>query len=214
MDDKKSIPVKRDGKMNTDPSKPSSQQDICIGEEVKIAVAIAVDRFRKNENEKEFEFPSSFTAQERAYVHRFCRDLNLISKSRGKGNKRYLTVLKTEKQNSSLKVRLDMTKSSANAISTLLNNFPVTSRDRHELSGQKLHKGIISEQNKILNKENRLVLGSSGNIPPEPKDTEAGKCARNLPIFSFKDQILKAIKEKQVVLIAGDTGSGKTTQVK
>ncbi|XP_047132909.1 3'-5' RNA helicase YTHDC2 isoform X1 [Hydra vulgaris] len=214
MDDRKNIPNKRDGKIKSDHNKPSSKKEICIGEEVKIAVAIAIDRFKKNEAEKELEFPSSFTAQERAYVHRYCRDLNLISKSRGIGNKRCLTVLKTEKQSSNVNVKLNMTKISVNAISTLLSNFPVTSRDRHELSGQKLHKGIISEQNKILNKENRLVLGSSGTIiPPEPKETEAGKCAKNLPIFHFKEQILKTLKDKQVLLISGDTGSGKTTQV-
>lgn len=193
--------------------KSLGRQDICVGEELKIAVSVAVDRFRNDENEKELEIPSSLTANERAYVHRYCQDLGLISKSRGKGNKRFLTIYKVKEESVSVQSRFTMTKGSSNLINSLLNSFPVTSRDKHELSGQKLHKGIISEQNKILARENRLVLGNGPHVPPEARETEIGKAAEGLPIFEFKDEILKAIDENQVTFIAGDTGSGKTTQV-
>lgn len=35
-----------------------------------------------------------------------------------------------------------------------------------------------------------------------------------LPIFSMKEQILEAIDQNSVILIRGNTGCGKTTQVK
>ena len=35
----------------------------------------------------------------------------------------------------------------------------------------------------------------------------------SLPIYQFKEHILSAINRHQVVLIAGDTGCGKSTQV-
>lgn len=35
----------------------------------------------------------------------------------------------------------------------------------------------------------------------------------NLPIFGFKDEILKSIGDNRVTLVAGDTGCGKSTQV-
>jgi HrpA-like RNA helicase len=35
-----------------------------------------------------------------------------------------------------------------------------------------------------------------------------------LPIWSMRDDIVNSINSNQVVLIIGDTGSGKTTQVK
>ena len=194
-------------------SKPLAHQEICVGEELKIAVNVAVDRFRSDESQKELEFPSSLTANERAYVHRYSQDLGLISKSRGKGNKRFLTVYKIEEESVAVKSILSMTKTTEHSISLLLNNYPVLSRDRHELSGQKLHKGIIAEQTKILARENRLVLGNSPHIPPEPRETEIGKASKKLPIYQFKDEILKSISENQVVMISGDTGSGKTTQV-
>ena len=208
------IPGKEKGKGTPRQPKSLGKQDICVGEELKIAVTCAVDRFRNDENEKELEFPSSLTANERAYVHRFCQDLGLISKSRGKGNKRFLTMYKVKEESVTVQSRFNMTKGSQNLINSLLNNYPVTSRDRHELSGQKLHKGIVSEQNKILARENRLVLGNGPHVPPEPKETEIAKLAERLPIFEHREEILKAIDENQVTFIAGDTGSGKTTQVR
>ena len=35
----------------------------------------------------------------------------------------------------------------------------------------------------------------------------------NLPIYQFKQHILSTVSRHQVVLIAGDTGCGKSTQV-
>lgn len=36
---------------------------------------------------------------------------------------------------------------------------------------------------------------------------------KQLPVYNHKQQILDAITRSQVVIIRGDTGSGKTTQV-
>ena len=37
---------------------------------------------------------------------------------------------------------------------------------------------------------------------------------QNLPIYQFKEHILSAVRRNQVVLVAGDTGCGKSTQVR
>lgn len=34
-----------------------------------------------------------------------------------------------------------------------------------------------------------------------------------LPILEYKDEILKSIQEHQVVIISGETGCGKSTQI-
>lgn len=39
------------------------------------------------------------------------------------------------------------------------------------------------------------------------------KTQANLPVAQFRNEIVSAVKEEQVVLIAGDTGCGKSTQV-
>ena len=36
---------------------------------------------------------------------------------------------------------------------------------------------------------------------------------QNLPIFKYKDRIIDAVKQNQVIVVAGDTGCGKSTQV-
>ena len=39
------------------------------------------------------------------------------------------------------------------------------------------------------------------------------KVRKSLPIYAYRDQLLQAIKENQIVIIEGETGSGKTTQL-
>lgn len=36
---------------------------------------------------------------------------------------------------------------------------------------------------------------------------------RSLPVFPFRDDLIQAVKEHQVLIIEGETGSGKTTQI-
>lgn len=35
----------------------------------------------------------------------------------------------------------------------------------------------------------------------------------SLPIFSYRDELLQAVEDNQILVIVGETGSGKTTQV-
>ncbi|KAJ3573141.1 hypothetical protein NPX13_g4808 [Xylaria arbuscula] len=54
-----------------------------------------------------------------------------------------------------------------------------------------------------------------------PKDQSFGKRTNmsmkdqreSLPVFAFRDQLIEAIKQNQVMIVVGETGSGKTTQV-
>jgi len=45
------------------------------------------------------------------------------------------------------------------------------------------------------------------------KVQEMYKVRSQLPVFSKKNEIMEGISEYPIVLIKGDTGSGKTTQV-
>nr|CAD7395582.1 unnamed protein product [Timema cristinae] len=65
------------------------------------------------------------------------------------------------------------------------------------------------------------IPGFNKDIKEEkPKLTESQKkrltleeTKRSLPIFPFKDDLINAIKNHQVLIIEGETGSGKTTQI-
>lgn len=47
----------------------------------------------------------------------------------------------------------------------------------------------------------------------EKKRLTIEETKKSLPIFPFKDDLIQAIKEYQVLIIEGETGSGKTTQI-
>ncbi|KAI1174599.1 P-loop containing nucleoside triphosphate hydrolase protein [Nemania sp. FL0916] len=54
-----------------------------------------------------------------------------------------------------------------------------------------------------------------------PKDQSFGKRTNmsmkeqreSLPVFAFRDQLIKAVRENQILIVVGETGSGKTTQL-
>ena len=54
-----------------------------IGEDTRIAVNLTIKKLLDSPEQKELEFPSSYTAEERAYIHELARNLGLKSKSRG-----------------------------------------------------------------------------------------------------------------------------------
>ncbi len=47
----------------------------------------------------------------------------------------------------------------------------------------------------------------------ERKAASIEETRKSLPIYSFRDQLLAAVAEYQVLIIVGETGSGKTTQI-
>lgn len=47
----------------------------------------------------------------------------------------------------------------------------------------------------------------------EKKKLSIEETKKSLPIFPFKDDLIQAIREHQVLIIEGETGSGKTTQI-
>lgn len=51
--------------------------------------------------------------------------------------------------------------------------------------------------------------------PPEPRGpaNEASKFAASLPAAAVRQQVLSLLEQHQVILISGETGCGKTTQV-
>ena len=59
----------------------------------------------------------------------------------------------------------------------------------------------------------RLNNGVS-QVPPPRQVSEFDAFRRTLPVQQMNQQILRTINENKVVLISGDTGSGKTTQVR
>ena len=54
---------------------------------------------------------------------------------------------------------------------------------------------------------------SVGRATKRRRPNAAAHQLSNLPIYAYKDRLLAAIKSKPVLIVVGETGSGKTTQL-
>ncbi|XP_077673453.1 3'-5' RNA helicase YTHDC2 isoform X3 [Eretmochelys imbricata] len=190
-------------------------KDIRIDEEVKIAVNIALERFRYGD-QREMEFPSSLTSTERAFIHRMSQSLGLISKSKGKGANRYLTIKKKDGSELAHTVMAcSLTLNTKHAIRSLIQRFPVTNKERTELL-PKTERGnvfAVEAENREMSKTSGRLNNGIPQIPVKRGESEFDSFRQSLPVFEKHEEIVRIIKENKVVLIVGETGSGKTTQI-
>ncbi|XP_058878708.1 3'-5' RNA helicase YTHDC2-like [Acipenser ruthenus] len=197
-------------------SRARGLKDIRIDEEVKIAVNIALDRFRYSD-QKEMEFPSSLTSTERAFIHRLAQSLGLISKSRGKGTTRFLTIKKKDGSEAAQSVmNFNLSHNTKHVVRSLLQRFPVTNKERTELLPKTERGSSLALEAESVRDKNR-TSGRLNNgipqVPPRRGESDLDSFRRTLPVYERREEIVKIIKENRVVLVVGETGSGKTTQV-
>ncbi|XP_044189523.1 3'-5' RNA helicase YTHDC2 isoform X1 [Thunnus albacares] len=191
-------------------------KEIHIDEEVKIAVNLSLEKFRYSD-QKEMEFPSSLSSTERAFIHRMAQSLGYISKSKGKGLNRFLTI---RKKNGSDKPRptmpLALSHNSLYFIRSLLQRFPITSKERTDLQpSNSSGMSVAAEPDNSCDK-NRASGRLNNGIPMVPRrrspsDLDSFRCS--LPVHERQEEIVQLIRENRVVLVVGETGSGKTTQI-
>lgn len=63
----------------------------------------------------------------------------------------------------------------------------------------------------FLNKEQKIMEERIKEA--EKKANSIQETRKNLPIYTFKEELLNAISNYQILIIVGETGSGKTTQI-
>lgn len=71
---------------------------------------------------------------------------------------------------------------------------------------------MLSTEDKEKSNFGRLTY----NVPQVPQKrgtSDLQKFRESLPVYNMASSIVEAINANQVVLVAGETGSGKTTQV-
>ncbi|XP_067339375.1 3'-5' RNA helicase YTHDC2 isoform X2 [Channa argus] len=200
----------------TTPRASRGLKEIHIDEEVKIAVNLSLEKFRYSD-QKEMEFPSSLSSTERAFIHRMAQSLGYISKSKGKEPNRFLTI---RKKNALEKPRptmpLILSHNSLYFIRSLLQRFPISNRERTEIQTNiKSSMSVAAEHDNSCDK-NRASGRLNNGIPMIPQrrsPSELDSFRRTLPVHERQEEILQLIRENRVLLIVGETGSGKTTQI-
>ncbi|XP_067934635.1 3'-5' RNA helicase YTHDC2-like isoform X1 [Watersipora subatra] len=191
---------------------PKPGQDICVSEQLKIAVDLAFDRFKSASPDtyQELEFPSSLTSTERAYIHRLAAANNFKSRSRGKNSNRYITVIRPQATDTVEFIHLEMTLNSQQQM-LALHKYPLTNKEKHDLMPRN-EKSQISQD---LNDLGKVTTGKLNNgLPQVPM--RRGQPSGHIPRLPIEDQraaIVHTIASNQTVLISGETGCGKTTQV-
>lgn len=80
-------------------------------------------------------------------------------------------------------------------------------RDRHRLSRLKKGKEVNPEKYaELFEKSNQQVKKRFGSLPTI-------KLNQDLPVTQYADKLIEAIQKNQIIIVAGETGSGKTTQL-
>ncbi|XP_026195327.1 3'-5' RNA helicase YTHDC2 isoform X3 [Anabas testudineus] len=201
---------------NTPPHGSKSLKEIHIDEEVKIAASISLERFCFSD-QKEMEFPSSLSSTERAFIHRMAQSFGYISKSRGKGPNRFLTIRKkdgSEKRQPTMP--LILSHNSLYFIRSLLQRFPVSNKERTDMQpNNKSGMSAAAEHDNSYDRNRASGRLNNGfpMVPQRRRPTELDSFRHSLPAHEYQDEILQLIKENRVVLVVGETGCGKTTQI-
>lgn len=184
-------------------------------ENLRIAIQLKIDAFIDDPAETRLDFPASLTSGQRGYVHNYVRLKGLKSRSYGNGADRFLSLSK----------RTGNTVIEANAtirLSTATRQLCQSLLDGpHRMQPHDSAQLARFSRNSASTRSGggatfRCSLGNQFKfaVPPPRKQQsalEAGR--RDLPIFAYREHILATLAGNQVLVVSGDTGSGKTTQV-
>lgn len=125
------------------------------------------------------------------------------------------------------KKRIEQEKEKHNIYSRYMKQDNVALNDVWEQ--EQIQKGIISQQKEedleFVYDQSQIEFVASctleGDQPPAPtikdiwkkREQEIQQSRESLPIFQYREELLNSISEYQILIIVGETGSGKTTQI-
>ncbi|KAJ0914514.1 putative RNA helicase [Helianthus annuus] len=205
------------------------QQPVAVAEGTRIHIRRTLEEFRASD-EDVCTFEANLSNFERAEVHKLCRKMGMKSASSGSktGNNRRVSVYKFKKKSNDTKEKSNLTSFTfSEEGKTVLRDFfshypPGDHREAENMSATSskntdntrtktddiLSKPLMKKA-EIAKKLESLVARSQSDVKLKQITEDRSK----LPIASFKDMITSTIESNQVVLISGETGCGKTTQV-
>jgi len=209
-------------------------------EGTRIAIDKQLAEFRANVDCDEIVFPADLSNHDRAIVHTECKKLGLKSKSHGKGEERRVHVTKPDKfvaVDADESRNLTLSDKGTRQLNEYFAKFPPSSNELEMASRGTLDIAWEDENSKAQAENNNNAPGRKpytdaflntfdANVDYkrlhdelEHKRTHVHELAQismkrqTLPVFKFKEEIIERVNANQVVLLAGSTGCGKTTQV-
>ncbi|KAJ0980405.1 hypothetical protein J5N97_008660 [Dioscorea zingiberensis] len=215
------------GRKGQKKGKEAHEQQTVVSETARIRMGKALEDFRGSEAQV-YTFEPGLSKEERAAIHVMCRKMGMVSKSSGYGDRRRLSVYKTKKKQGPNKeeettTSLVFLEETRNVLRDLFTQYPP---DDGELSECKLENGSGKADKGQWKQDSSFCKPSMSKADIAKKlelyasrmseISHLKKVAQDrakLPIASYKDVISSTLKSHQVVLISGETGCGKTTQV-
>eukprot|EP01060_Flectonema_neradi_P034314 TRINITY_DN5980_c0_g1_i1.p1 TRINITY_DN5980_c0_g1~~TRINITY_DN5980_c0_g1_i1.p1 ORF type:complete len:1281 (+),score=197.77 TRINITY_DN5980_c0_g1_i1:45-3887(+) len=167
--------------------------------------------------ETTMEFPSTLTPYERSEVHGRCHVLGLLSKSSGPESCRVLRISKKEKL-SDANERTDLPSITVDPF-TKEGDFKIL--ERYEKSGfMKAADTMVMRSNfKVIDKKRRRMFTYTEAFKSGPTkftrakvDPEIKNFVSALPMRRQQQQLQKLLGQTDVIVLSGETGSGKSTQ--
>ncbi|KAJ0064818.1 hypothetical protein NL108_015585, partial [Boleophthalmus pectinirostris] len=161
------------------------------------------------------EFPSVFSSTERAFIRRLAQSLGYISKSIGKGLHRYITIRKTDGSEKHRTVPLTLSHNTLCLISSLHQRFPITSKELTDLhlSSNSSLRMAIEAGGCDKNRASGCLNNGIPMVPRKRNRTDIDNFRCSLPVYQKREEIVQLNTENRVILVVGETGSGKTTQI-
>lgn len=199
-----------------------------MDEEFRIDVQRALAEFRASA-EDSITFPSTLSAAERAFVHYSCSQLGLVSKSHGKGEARQLRVTRrvVVRSTAARAPEILLHPHAEAAVREYFATFPATpsdwrvSEDIHALAVEAFGRWLYARDAAAPAAGRGRASGVDAaswhafrarreGHPDVARVTAARKL---LPAWGVRDVVCDACATSSVVIVCGDTGCGKSTQV-
>ncbi|CRK94096.1 CLUMA_CG007619, isoform A [Clunio marinus] len=177
-----------------------------IDADFRIKIEEAIKAFLNNDDQMVYEFPATLSNAERAFVHKLAPKYSLRTKSDGRADNRRLSLYKLTENgqfmNSSVEIKVN--EETVTIMENLTREFTFSKENC-----------VASRPEIVRNKSKSFILSKPPSLVPLSEEITSAlkKTRESLPIFPYRDEILKAIGSNRIVLIEGSTGSGKTTQI-
>ncbi|XP_002978696.2 DExH-box ATP-dependent RNA helicase DExH6 [Selaginella moellendorffii] len=192
-----------------------------VAEADRITIMDRLQQFRESSSQ-ELTFEADLSNHDRAVVHSFCQKMGFKSKSYGKGSDRRVTVFKNvnRKEANATVTPIFFCRETKEVLVEIFSQFPpsdeegnvainapadvdpvLSSAAPEKVTALFLTPAEIANNVSLLSKKRQTTL---------KKLTET---TQKLPIWKFRDVITTTVDQNKVVIIAGETGCGKSTQV-
>jgi ATP-dependent RNA helicase DHX36 len=198
-----------------------------LDEEFCMMVHTQLQELVEDGSRNELSFSSDLDNHQRRYIHSIAEKYGLFTKSSGKGDNRFIHVAKVKKNANMQQISLRLPAIKVNTatlswfpppVVQYLERFPlsgVPSSQDAWASGEltpswSAHQGMGQRQRTSPPLFKPLRLNQRPSQPPKNRSKPT---VATLPVHSYRAQILEYVERNQVVVISGDTGCGKSTQI-